>query len=115
MAQLTTGLIENTAVSGVRPTTNLVVRITNDDTVTDTLQIIGFYLSGSTKIQYVDELLSINPGNALVRNYYAQFDAFEFQFVTSSSAVEISAWGKDASGNLTAAHRVVPEELNIFG
>jgi len=30
MAELTTGLIENTAVLGARPTVTFVVRITND-------------------------------------------------------------------------------------
>ena len=115
MAQLTTGLIENTAVSGVRPTTSLVVRISNDDTVTVTVLIQGFFASGTTKIKYVEEFISISTGNVVSRAYFAQFDAFEFQFTTSSNAVEISAWGKDASGNLTTAHRAVPAELNPIG
>lgn len=55
------------------------------------------------------------PGDVLVRNYYVQFDAFEFKFSTSSDAVEISAWGKDATGNLTTAHRVLPAELATIG
>lgn len=42
MGQLTTGLIDNPAVSGVRPTTSLVVRITNDDTSAAALEIKGF-------------------------------------------------------------------------
>jgi hypothetical protein len=112
MAQLTTGLIENTAVSGVRPTTNLVVRISNDDIVTITVLIKGFFVSGTTKTEYAEEFISILPGNVINRNYYAQFDAFEFQFTTSSNAAEISVWGKNAAGNLTTAHRAVPAELN---
>lgn len=112
MALLTTGVIENTPVSGVRPTTQLAVRITNDDTVQTTVEILGFFVSGTTKTQYVDEILSIAPGGVVTRNYYAQFDGFEFQFNTSSNSVEISAWGKNAAGDLTAAHRAVPEEFN---
>lgn len=112
MAQLTTGLIENTAVSGVRPTTNLVVRISNDDTTAITVLIKGFFVSGTTKTQYVEEFLSISTGDVVSRNYYAQFDAFEFQFTTSSDAAEISVWGKNAAGNLTTAHRAVPAELS---
>lgn len=115
MSQLTTGLIENTIVSEVRPTTNLVVRISNDDIITVTVLIKGFLVSGTTKTQYVEELLSIAAGNVESRTYYAQFDAFEFQFTTSSDAVEISTWGKNATGNLTTAHRAVPEELNLIG
>lgn len=112
MAQLTTGLIENTAVSGVRPTTNLVVKISNDDIVTVTVLIKGFFVSGTTKTEYAEDLLSISPGDVVSKNYYAQFDAFEFQFTTSTNATEISVWGKNAAGNLTTAHRAVPAELN---
>ncbi|MHB8124403.1 MAG: hypothetical protein ACYDEJ_01960 [Desulfitobacteriaceae bacterium] len=115
MSQLTTGLIENTAVSGVRPTTNFVVRIANDDTVAATVLIEGFFVSGTTKTQYVLEPISMLPGAVVNKTYYAQFDAFEFQFDISSAAVEISAWGKNASGNLVAAHRVLPAELEPVG
>ena len=115
MAELTTGLIENTPVAGVRPTSSLTVRITNDDTVAASVEILGFYLTGVTKTLYVSELFTVNPGEVATRNYFADFDAFEFQFVTSSDAVEISAWGKDAEGNLVAAHRVLPAELDPIG
>lgn len=115
MAELTTGLIENTPVAGVRPTSLLTVRITNDDTVPATVQIMGFHLSGVIKTLYVLELFVVNPGEVATRNYFADFDAFEFQFITSSDAVEISVWGKDAGGNLNAAHRLVPAELDPIG
>ena len=39
---LTTGLIENTPVSGVRPTTTFTVKITNDDTLLLPLLLKGF-------------------------------------------------------------------------
>lgn len=115
MTLLTTGLIENTVISGVRPTTDLVVRISNDDVVAVSVLIAGFFVTGPTKTQYVEELLNILPGNVTTRTYFAQFNAFEFQFTTSSIATEISLWGKNAAGDLTAAHRAVPEELSIFG
>ena len=112
MALLTTGLIENTPVAGVRPTTTLTVKITNDDTVAATVQLEGFYVTGTTKTLYVLESFIVAPGAVASRIYYAQFDEFEFQFITSSDAVEVSAWGKDATGNLTTAHRIVAEEVN---
>jgi len=115
MALLTTGLIENTLVVGVRPTSTFEVLISNDDTVIVSVQITGFFLTGTTKTLYVSELFNIPVGTAVVRIYFAQFDAFEFQFNTSSDAVEISAWGKDATGKLVAAHRVLPAELNPIG
>lgn len=115
MALLTTGLIENTPVSGVRPTTNLAVRIANDDTVVTSILIEAFYVTGSTKTKYVQETISMLSGEVVNKTYYAQFDAFEFQFSPSSASVEISAWGKDASGNLVAAHRILPAELELVG
>ena len=114
MVLLTTGLIENSAVAGVRPSTTLAVRISNDDSVTVTVQIEGFFLSGTTKVMYVQEQLSLTAGSVATRNYFVQFDAYEFQFTVSSLAVEVSAWGKDATGNLTTAHRVLAKEVNPF-
>jgi hypothetical protein len=52
MAELTTGVIENTPVAGVRPTTTLTVKITNDDTIDATVFIEGFYVTGTTKTLY---------------------------------------------------------------
>ena len=114
MAQLTTGLIDNTPVAGVRPTASLAVRITNDDTVSSTLFIEGFYVTGTSKNLYVQELITIPAGNVVTRNYYAQLDAMEFQFTASSSAVQTSVWGKDTAGNLNAIHCLRSGELNTF-
>ncbi|WP_374214167.1 hypothetical protein [Candidatus Desulfosporosinus nitrosoreducens] len=115
MPELTTGLIENTPVGGVRPSVTFTIKITNDDTVASTVQIEGFYVVGTTKILYVLEFFVLDPGEVATRIYYAEFDEFEFQFFTSSDAVEISAWGKDAAGNLTTAHRLVAAELDPIG
>ena len=112
MALLTTGLFDNVAVAGIRPSSTLSIRIANDDTTSVTIQIEGFYQSGATKVKYVEEFFTLTTGSVAQRSYYAQFDAFEFQFTVSSQAVNVSAWGKDASGNLTSAHRVVADEVN---
>ncbi|HBW34992.1 YncE family protein [Desulfosporosinus sp. BICA1-9] len=115
MAQITTGLIENTKVSGVRPSSTFSVRISNADSVTANIRINGFYWNGITKTEYVLDLLTLAPGEAADRNYYAQFDAFEFRFVTSTDAVEISTRGKDAAGNMTVVHSMLPAELFSTG
>ncbi|MDI6813489.1 MAG: hypothetical protein QMC95_15400 [Desulfitobacteriaceae bacterium] len=112
--ELTTGLIENPAVAGLRSTSTLAVRITNDDTATVAIQINGFYLDGTTKVQYVTEFFTLNTGSVASRNYYAQFEGFEFQFSASSLAVQVSAWGKDSTGRLNAAHRIVAREFDPF-
>lgn len=114
MPNLTTGLFDNTPVAGVRPSSTLSVNISNDDTVLVDVQIEGFFQSGTTKVMYVQEEFTLTAGSVAQRNYYAQFDAFEFQFVVSSEAVKVTAWGKDVAGNLTTAHRVVAQEVNPF-
>lgn len=111
MTLLTTGLIDNTAVSGVRPSVSLSVLITNNDTISATVKIEGFFQSESAKVMYVQEEFILAPGNVAQRSYFADFDAFEFQFTVSSRDVDISAWGKDSAGNLTTAQRIVAEEL----
>lgn len=110
----TTGLLENTPVEGLRPTASVAVLIDNGTMVEVTVQISGYYLSGTTKVLYVSEVFNLNPGEVATRNYYAQFNAFKFQFITSSQGVEISLWGEDSAGNLVAAHRVLPSELAFF-
>jgi hypothetical protein len=112
MLYVTTGILENTAVAGVRPTSTVNLRITNDGLINDSVQIIGFYIEGTTKVQYVSEIITIVPGGALNRSFYANFDAFEFQFMTVNNSMQISVWGKNANNNLNPAHRVLPSELN---
>ena len=81
MAELTTGLIENTPVAGVRPTSTFTVKITNDDTIAANIEILGFFVTGTTKTLYVQELLALAAGEVVTRNYFAQLDAFEFQLI----------------------------------
>jgi len=60
-----------------------------------------------TSPKYVVDLFSLDPGAVVTRNYFAQFDAFEIQFVYNSDAVGVSAWGKNASGALVTKFRRV--------
>ncbi len=112
MAELTTGLIDNFPVDGARPSVSVALRITNDGDSTETVTITGYYLNGTIKEVYVLELVTVNPNEVIIREYYANLDAFEFVFSTSSETVVISVWGKDAEGNLVDAHRVLPAELD---
>lgn len=115
MAQITTGLIENTEVSGVRPSSTLSVRISNADSTSANIRINGFYWNGITMTEFVFDLLTLAPGEVADCNFYAKLDAFEFRFVTSSDTVEISAWGGNADGDLTVVHSLQPTELFPMG
>lgn len=82
--------------------------VNNNEPVGVSIQIRGFYSTGTTKTEYVLDVLSLAPGGVSNNNYYAQFEAFEFRFIISADNVEISAWGNDAAGNVTVVHRVLP-------
>lgn len=114
MPYLTTGLLDNTAVAGFRPSSTLSVKISNNDTSTVAIQIEGFFQSETTKVKYVEEFFTLAAGTVALKNYLVQFDAFEFRFFVSSEAVEVSAWGKDTNGNLTATQRIVAKEVTNF-
>ncbi|AIQ70726.1 hypothetical protein [Paenibacillus graminis] len=113
MAILSTGPIENNAVLGVRPTQLLTVKAVCRNTVDAVAVTIQGYVLGTTRMLYVNELINIGPNEAVTRNYFADLDGFEFIFTTGSAdaeAVGISVWGKQSSGQLVDAHRVVEQE-----
>lgn len=131
MLQLTTGLIKNNLALAIdmkptcvvpinsvsilnRPSVALGVRISNSDTAAVSIKIKGFYVNGTTKVEYVSDIFYIDAGNVALRQYYVQFDAVEFQFFPSSQAVEVSAWGINSAGKSTTAYRVLPAELDCF-
>ncbi|NUU63404.1 hypothetical protein HPT30_23890, partial [Paenibacillus sp. JW14] len=110
MSTLSTGPIENGVlpVSGVRPTQQVIVKIDNRSTLTTTSVLIqGFYLNG-VRTQYVLELLYVVPNQVITREYFADFDGFEFIFETPldglDDTIQISVWGVDAEGQLVTAH-----------
>lgn len=109
MPYLTTGLLSNPSVEGVRQSSTLSVNISNDDTSTVAIQVEGFFQSETTRLKYVEEFFTLTAGTVVLKNYFVPFNAFEFVFFVSSQAVEVSVWSKDATGNLTSAHLVVAE------
>ncbi len=114
MAILSTGPIENNPVSGVRPTQQVTIRLVSRAADSLTVSVQGYVLS-TTRTLYVSEVISIAPNEAVTRNYFADLDAYEFVFETSTEGAEqvgISVWGKQASGQLVDAHRVVDHEKN---
>jgi len=116
MPLFTTGVIENAAPSGgqfagIRPTQTLTVKVANHDTVLATIESRAFFVSGTSLTLYGLNLFSLPPGEVSELLYFANFDEFGLEFLTSSGAVKISTWGKDADGNLTAAHRLVADEI----
>lgn len=113
MPLFTTGLIDNPLVAGVRPSVTVDVLLTNDTLLPIDVLISGFFVSGTTKTPYVLELFTLAPGAVATRNYFSQFDIFEFEFNTSLTGMEISVWGKDVAGNINAEHRLVAEEINL--
>ncbi|WP_405116608.1 hypothetical protein MHH28_16025 [Paenibacillus sp. FSL K6-1217] len=114
MAILSTGPIENNAISGVRPTQTVTVKISKRNAAGGSSLSIQGYVLGATRTLYVSEVIHIAPNEVVTKNYFADLDAYEFVFLTADAAEEdeigISVWGKSSTGQLVAAHRVVTHE-----
>lgn len=116
MSILSTGPIENSPVSGIRPTQQVTIRLVNRATVDSVTVFLQGYVISTTRTLYVHELISIAPNEVVSKNYFADLDAFEFVFETSAEGVEevgISVWGKQSSGQLVDAHRIVVHENTV--
>lgn len=113
MVLFSTGPIDNGPILGVRQTQIVTVKVVNRDSLNPyNLVIQGFLLNGS-RTMYVDEMVNLAPNQVLTRNYFADLDAFEFEFTTLDDVeaeVGISVWGKQASGQLVDPHRIVAWE-----
>ncbi|KAA2301775.1 hypothetical protein FY526_23285, partial [Clostridioides difficile] len=98
MAILSTGPIENNAVSDVRPTQQVTVKIDNRNSLDGSVVLIQGYNLTTTRTLYVSEQISIDPDQVVTRTYFANLDAFEFVFTVEGAAIEqteISVWGKN--------------------
>ncbi|MEK3669224.1 hypothetical protein [Paenibacillus sp. FSL R10-2771] len=113
MPILSTGPIENNAVSGIRPTQTVTVKLVKRDGMVGSSVSIQGYLLGATRILYVSEVINIAPNEVVTRDYFADLDAFEFIFTIGEATGEeigISVWGKSSTGLLVNAHRIVTHE-----
>lgn len=114
MTILSTGPIDNSSVSGVRPTQQVTINVDNRDSVDSATLLIQGYELNDTRTLYAIDLLEILPNQEVTRNYFANFDNFEFVFTTGGVAanqIGLSVWGKSTSGELVVAHRLVSSEL----
>ncbi|OMD57305.1 hypothetical protein [Paenibacillus odorifer] len=116
MTLLTTGPIENNVNSenNTRLTQQVTVKIANGSgQIASTVLIEGYYMN-EERIQYVGDLLDVMPNQVITKNYFADFDTFEFFFTTASlpdHPIQISFWGKDSAEKLVAPHRLATAEL----
>lgn len=111
---LSTGPISNPAVGGSRLTRTVLIKLDNRDPVNSSTVLIQGYRLNGTRIIFVLEQVNLAPNQVVTREYFANFDGFEFIFTTSGSAeanTQVSVWGRDVSGQLVAAHRLVADEL----
>ncbi|AET60673.1 hypothetical protein ACWHAM_26190 [Paenibacillus terrae] len=113
MAVLSTGPIENSPVSGVRPIQQVTVKMVNRDVVNSSTILIQGYVLNGLRTLFVLEVIVLAPNAVATRNYIANFNAYEFVFTTSGLAEEstdISVWGKNGSGTIIGAQRIVADE-----
>jgi hypothetical protein len=114
MAVLSSGPIENKAISGMRATQLITVIIVNRDSVNSAILLMQGYVLNGSRTLYIQELFEVAPNQVLTKNYFANLDSFEIVITTGGTAAsqtEISVWGKNAVGQLVTAHRFVSSEL----
>ncbi|PYY27887.1 hypothetical protein [Paenibacillus illinoisensis] len=108
------GRLKTIPFPGLDPHNKVTIRLVSRAADSLTVSVQGYVLS-TTRTLYVSEVISIAPNEAVTRNYFADLAAYEFVFETSTEGAEqvgISVWGKQASGQLVDAHRVVDHEKN---
>ncbi|KAF6614267.1 MULTISPECIES: hypothetical protein [Paenibacillus] len=113
MTLLTTGPIENSPVSGVRTIQQVTVKMVNRDLVNSSTILIQGYVLDGLRTLFVLEVIALAPNAVATRNYTVNFNAYEFVFTTSGLAEEstdISVWGKNESGAIIGAQRIVADE-----
>ncbi|MRX73800.1 hypothetical protein GJU40_16785 [Bacillus lacus] len=79
---------------------------------TASIHIKGYDIS-SSKEQYVEELLRLNPGEAVTKNYYGHSGKYLFEFTVDGhdkNSVEIVLRGKNAAGECVAENLLAAKE-----
>jgi hypothetical protein len=114
LAILSSGQIVNHPVGGVNPNQQVIVKMENYDSVNSAIVFVqGYYLNGAPTL-YILERVSIPPNETVMRKYFANYDAFEFVFITNVHATEstgISIWKEDMSRKLVTAYYLVSHEF----
>jgi hypothetical protein len=114
MTLRTTGLIENSPVSGIRPNQQMSVQIMNRNASHfSSVLIQGFH--GTERKPYILKTIEIPPQQSKCLNFYAEFDMLFFEFNVLNEMeenVEITLWGKNSDGLLTMQHPVFSELTN---
>lgn len=110
-----TGPVENTIGGGATPGASETVyaKALNNSNCKRARVIIRLYRLNGHKKLVATRTLSLAPlssGFAVLD--VAELVQYEVRFVTFSKKVLVSAWGKDAEGNLVAAQRFTQAELH---
>ncbi|XXM70739.1 hypothetical protein ACQ0QQ_13560 [Lysinibacillus sphaericus] len=114
MTIFSTGPITNRSGNNNRPSRQVTIHLVNKDAGnTASVLIQGYYLNGSRTL-YVLERVFLSPNEVVSKDYFADFNAFQFDFTpngTFPDNIEISIWGKNEAGQLVTTHRLVSDEL----
>ncbi|SFS52356.1 hypothetical protein [Paenibacillus sp. 453mf] len=109
---VTTGPILNNAVNGLRPVHMVTVKIINKSLTQNASISIQGYVLDQVRTNYVAEFFNLDPNAVYTNTYQANVEGYEFEVsALDNDAIEISVWGKDASGQIVSAYRLVSSEL----
>lgn len=109
---VTTGPILNSAVNGLRPVQMVTVKMMNKSLTQDASILIQGYVLDQVRAIYVEEFFNLAPNGVFTNDYLANVEGYEFVVsIDDNDAIEVSVWGKDGSGHIVSAHRLVSSEL----
>lgn len=113
-----TGPIENAiGINTLRVSSNVVVKLLNNNNENDAIVTIKVFSLNGTKTQVFSDTVRIDPRSSEFRVInVANLFQFEVQIkvIRDRDNVLISVFGEDSNGLLVAAHRLVHSELTLI-
>ncbi|SFS66967.1 SBBP repeat-containing protein [Paenibacillus sp. BC26] len=113
-AAFSTGLLHN-VTSASRAATAVMILISNDSLINSaSIQITAFFLSGTRRMAFASELISLPPERTVTRRYNVEpYQSFEIQYELAgpgSGDMVVNVFPVDEHGNLHSDLRVLRTE-----
>ncbi|SFS77464.1 hypothetical protein [Paenibacillus sp. 453mf] len=93
MPVVSTMNVLNQVVQGVRPYSQALIKIINNDDSAGTCYLTGAVNSTGIQGLFAEDLFLINPGEIVNRTYQVPYDFFQFDVTCSLQGIEVAIYG----------------------